>query len=377
LHSREVGGHNVHMKVVITGGHHTSAIPVIKEFRKTPEVQIFWFGHKYSIARDKNPTLEYREITALGVPFYDLKAGKLYRTTNIIRLLKIPFGFFQSLYLLKKVRPNVILSFGGYLAAPVVFAGWFLGIPSITHEQTVVTGYANKFVAKFTKKVLVTWEESKKYFPGKNVVTVGLPLRKEIFEQETNKLNLNPDLPTIYITAGKTGSHTLNKAVLEVLSELLSVSNVIHQCGDTSIFNDYQKLLKKSEAITAPGKYNLKSFVMEDEIGEIFAKTDLVVGRSGAHTIYELLALEKPAILIPLPAVSHNEQFENAALLYKAGLARILEQKDLSPKSLVTTVKLALENLDQMKLRDRKIKENMISDSAERIVNEVLSIVKK
>ena len=365
------------MKVVITGGHHTSAIPVIKELRKNPQVEIFWFGHKYSIEGDKNPTLEYREITALGVPFYSLKAGKLYKTANIARLLKVPFGFFQSFYLLLKIKPNIILSFGGYLAAPVVFAGWFMGIPSVTHEQTVVVGYSNKFISYFAKKILVTWNESKKYFPGKNVITVGLPLRKEIFEQKTNNLNLNPILPTVYITAGKTGSHTINEAVLEALPDLLTTVNVVHQSGDASVYNDYQRLLERSQTISAAGKYNLRKFVLEDEIGEVFSKAKLVVGRSGAHTVYELLATEKPAILIPIPWVSHNEQFENAAMLYRIGLARILEEKDLSPKSLIVTLKLALENLDQMKLRDKDFKKNIITNSAELIVNELLSIAGK
>lgn len=364
------------MKIVITGGHHTSAIPVIKELKKNPDIKIFWVGHKYSVEGDKNPTLEYRELTALKIPFYNLKAGKLYRTKNLLRLLKVPLGVFQAFFLLLRIRPSVILSFGGYIAAPVVFAGWLFGIPSVTHEQTVVVGYANKFIARFAKKVLITWEESRKYFPGKNVVLVGLPLRKEIFKMSSNNLNLNPNLPTIYVTAGKTGSHAINETVLEAMPELLQISNVIHQSGDISMFNDYDKLLEKSQAVDAPGKYNLRKFVLEGEVGEIFTKTNLVVGRSGAHTIYELLALEKPAVLIPIPWVSHNEQFANAAMLYKAGLARILEEKDLSPKSLIAAVKVALENLGFMKLRNTQIKNSIIPNSAGLIVNELLAVAR-
>jgi UDP-N-acetylglucosamine--N-acetylmuramyl-(pentapeptide) pyrophosphoryl-undecaprenol N-acetylglucosamine transferase len=145
---------------------------------------------------DTNTTFEYREITSLGIPFYELHAGKVYKTLNIKRLLKVPYGFFQAFYLLLKIRPNVIVSFGGYLAVPAVVAGWFLGIPSLTHEQTVVSGYANKAVAFFVKKILITWPSSEKYYPKNKVEIVGLPLRKEIFEKKSNNININADLPT-------------------------------------------------------------------------------------------------------------------------------------------------------------------------------------
>ncbi len=155
------------MKIVITGGHHSSALPVIKELQeKYPEVQIFWFGHKFSAQGDKNPTLEFHEITALGIPFYHIHAGKFYRTLNPKRLAKIPYGFFQCLSLLIKLKPDAIMSFGGYLAVPAVLAGRLLGIPAITHEQTVVAGWANRLISKVVQKVLISWQESAKFFPN-------------------------------------------------------------------------------------------------------------------------------------------------------------------------------------------------------------------
>ncbi|MBT6401523.1 UDP-N-acetylglucosamine--N-acetylmuramyl-(pentapeptide) pyrophosphoryl-undecaprenol N-acetylglucosamine transferase [candidate division WWE3 bacterium] len=360
------------MKIVMTGGHHTGALPVIAKISKDhPKDKIHWIGHKHSIRSDKNETLEYKEISGLDIPFYDLKAGKLYRTFDPIRLVKIPFGVIQAFFLLLKIKPDIIMSFGGYLAAPVVLAGSFLGIPSVTHEQTVVAGYANKLIGKFAKKILLTWSVSEKYFDVRKTKVVGLPLRKEIFEASTNNFKLNPELPTIYITAGKTGSHVINKVVLASMADLLGVCNIIHQCGDTSTFNDYEMLMEQYSQLFTPGVYNLRRFVMGDEIGEAFKKADLVIGRSGAHTIYELLALEKPAILIPISWVSHNEQFENASLLYKAGLARILEEKDLSAETLFESVERALGNLDSMKIVKQEIKESLVSNSADLIVDEL------
>jgi len=365
------------MKIVITGGHHTSALPVIEELRKRePNVEIYWFGHKYTLLGDKNPTLEYREITALNISFYDLKAGKVYKTFNIVRLLRIPFGIFQALFLLLKIKPDIILSFGGYLSAPTVLAGWFLGIPSLTHEQTVVAGYSNKLISYFVKKILISWKESTKYFPKNKVVHTGLPLRKEIFDTSSNSFDSKNNFPTIYITAGKTGSHVINESVKEVMSELLSFCNVIHQCGDNSVYNDFDDLKDIYEEIkfVSKGDYFLRKFILKSEIGSAFDKADLIVSRSGAHTTHEILALEKPSILIPISWVSHNEQYKNAEVLEKYGLAKIFDQKNLSSQTLVMEVRNSLNNLDKYKLKNMELKKLIIKDSSKLIVDEVYKI---
>lgn len=368
------------MRIVITGGHHTSALPVIEELRKVEsEVQIFWFGHKHTLLGDKNPTLEYKEITSLGIPFYDLKAGKVYKTFNIARLLRVPFGVFQALFLLTKIKPDVILSFGGYLAAPTVLAGWILNIPSLTHEQTVVVGYSNKFISKFVKKVLISWKESEKFFPPEKVVHVGLPLRKEVFEIGLNTFETENTLPLIYITAGKTGSHIINEVIKESLPELLSFCNIIHQCGDNSVYNDFDDLksIYKEIKAVSKGKYFLRKFVLGGEIGNVFDKADLVISRSGAHTTCEILGLEKPCILIPIPWVSHNEQYRNAELLEKYGLAKILNQKSLSVQTLVMEIKDSLNKLDKYKLNNLDLKKLVMKDSSKLIVGEVYKISKQ
>lgn len=360
-------------KLVITGGHHTSALPVIAELKKVfPHLLIYWFGHKYSLKGDKNPSLEYKEITKLGLPFYEIKAGKAFRTLDPIRLLKIPIGFVQSFWLLATLKPDAILSFGGYLAVPVVISGWVLRIPSITHEQTVVAGHANKLISKFVKKVLISWEKSKVYFPASKTVYAGLPLRPEIFEIKSSAFNLNPQLPTIYITAGKTGSHKINAVVQDSLGELLKTCNIIHQCGDFSPTNDYQTLTDAYSGLASglPGKYFVRKFVLANEIGEAFHKSNLVVARAGAHITAEVLALKKPTLFIPIPWVSHNEQWENAQMVENVGLATILLEHDLNKENFVYAVKNTLNNLDRYRLTDPTLSGGS-KDSAKIIVNEI------
>ena len=380
------------MKIVITGGHHTSALPVIKKIREQkPDAKIIWFGHKYSAKNDKNESLEFKDISRLGIPFYELHAGKLYKTFDPIRLAKIPYGFFQALFLLLKLRPKVILSFGGYLAAPVVLAGFFLRIPTVTHEQTVVVGWATRLISKFAKKVLISWDQTTEYLPNvpkRKIVKTGIPLRKEIFTQKSNNFELNPNLPTMYLTAGKQGSHVINSEINKALPSLLKMCNLIHQCGDNSFFNDHDKLqqtyvdFKKSytksdlEFKQDFGAYVLKKFVFADEIGEAFTKSDFILCRSGAHTTYEILFLQKPAIMIPIPWVSHNEQYKNAKVVQDAGLGIILDEKDLNSVKLIKSVKEIIENLENYKLNEIFDKSIFQVDSAQLIVDEVFKYIK-
>lgn len=366
------------MKIVMTGGHHSSALPVIAQINSTlPSSNIYWFGHRYSQKGNTKDTLEYLEITKLGIPFYNLKAGKFYKTYDPIRLAKIPVGFFQALIWLIRINPDVIISFGGYLAVPTVLAASLLRIPSYTHEQTVVVGWANKLISKFVKKVFVSWPDSTHYFDSHKVIVSGLPIRPEIFKSTSNSFELNPNLPTIYITAGKTGSHDINKVVESCLKELLTKYNILHQTGDNSVHQDFERLSffyqTMLESDNPQGKYILRKFVLQDEIGEAFNKAKLVVTRSGAHIAFELLALQKPALAIPISWVSHNEQYENALTLNKAGLGEILQEKELTPQTLTSKIDYMFSKLDSYTIQDENIKSLVKKDSAKIIVNEIIN----
>lgn len=360
------------MHIVFTGGHHTSALPVLKLLAEDTNIHVTWYGHKHSLKHDKNPTLEYIDITSLGIPFYELKAGKFYKTYDPIRLAKIPFGFFQALYLLLKHRPDLIMSFGGYLALPVVLAGFVLGIPSITHEQTVVSGFANKLIARFARRILITWPSSVKYFPKDKTVLTGIPIRSEIFEATSSNFDVNQTLPTLYITGGKTGSHKINTVIGELMGDLLDKVNIIHQCGDYSQTGDFEKLSEKYSTIKDMhnGKYFIRKFVLQNEIGEAFSKADIVVARAGAHIVYDLAALNKPCILIPIPWVSHNEQYKNALVLKEAGIAEILTEDNLTRENLQASIEDMLSKLPNY--RSAQAQTLVKSNADKAIVDEIL-----
>lgn len=367
-------------KIVITGGHHSSAIPIIEElYERNPNLKVYWFGHRYTIAGSKSDSLEYQEVRPLVEKFFVLHAGKFYKTFNPLRLLKIPVGFIQAFLLLVRLKPDLVLSFGGYLAPPVVFGAWLLKIPIVTHEQTVVIGYANKFVSKFADLILYTWRSSEKYLPSEKSKLTGIPLRENIFEVKSNEFQVNSDLPTIYITAGKTGSHLLNTLVLENMHSLLQKANIIHQCGDSTQFDDYTRLLKMYKKVheEVPGNYFCEKFIFKENIGEAFAKADMVVSRSGAHITYELMALKKPCLLIPISWVSHNEQFENASYLKSIGLGDILEETNITPKKFLTEVFKVLDNLDKFQPRGIEIDIDSIKNNSLNIVDHLEAVYAK
>ncbi len=367
------------VRIVFIGGHHTPALAVIDSLISNfqfPISNFCWIGHKFSMWGDKNVSAEYQEVTGRGIPFYDLKAGKLYRTFHPLKLIRLPFGFLQAFCYLLKIRPHLIVSFGGYLAPPVVIAGWFLGIPSVTHEQTVEGGWANRLVSKFAKKIFVSWEESLKYFPRDKIAVTGNPLRPAIFEVK-KQLAINNQLSTIYITGGKQGSHVINEAVKGALPQLLEKYNVIHQCGRSTVFDDYEALSAQRSALSAELRscYLLQDFFGEEEIGAVFAAADLVVSRAGANIVYELAALGKPAILIPIPWVSHDEQRKNAQLLVDTGSAIILEEKDLSAKSILLHSDILLSNLEKYREGGKKAQKLVRLDAADNIADEVVKLL--
>lgn len=360
------------MKLVITGGHHSSALPVIALIKKEhPDWELYWFGHRHSLKNDKNDSLEYREISSLNIPFFDLHTGKVYKVYNPFKILKVFGGLIQAYNILRVLKPDLILSFGGYLAVPVVLSGNLLGIKSITHEQTLVAGYANKVIAKFTDKILLSWDSSKIYFPPEKVVVTGLPLRESIFNIKSNSYTADNNLPYVLVMGGKSGSHMLNIVIREALPELLKKYNVIHQCGDYSVYNDYDKLVKSYSDIrsTVPGKYFVQKFILEEEIGEAYNKANIIVSRSGAHTIAEILALKKRALLIPIPWVSHNEQYINADYVKSLGLADILLEKELNVEKLMDKIDLVLKK-DSNQVSD--LYGELSRGAAEKILNEII-----
>lgn len=321
--------------IAFTGGHHNSALEVAKLLQKEG-FRVVWLGHKFTAKGEKSLSAEFQEVSRAGIKFLELKTGKFYRKKDPLEWLKIIFGFFQALIYLLSYRPTLIYSSGGYLAVPVVITGWFLRIPAITHEQTVVAGWANKAITPFVKKVLLTHSTSISNYPKDKTLVVGLPIRKEILNKKYSK-KFNPEL--IYITCGKQGSHIINQALFPLIPKLTQRFTVVHQTGSSSLTKDIDRARRVKEKLgDRKDRYLFAPYFFAEDAATYIRSASVIVSRSGAHTVYELMILRKKAVLIPISWVSHNEQLLNANLAKEQIGSSILEEKNLSSEALYQAI---------------------------------------
>ncbi|GAB4219307.1 MAG: undecaprenyldiphospho-muramoylpentapeptide beta-N-acetylglucosaminyltransferase [Candidatus Microgenomates bacterium] len=366
------------MKILITGGHLTPALAVIDQLKKTyPDIKIIFVGRKYSLDFEKTLSLEYKEITRRKIIFKTLSAGRFTRIFNIrsiINFLKIPYGFLEAFFIINQHRPDKVLSFGGYLALPIVFWAYFFKIPVFTHEQTINPGLANKIIGFFSKKIFVSFKEAEKYFRNKNIILTGNPIRESIFKTIKTPFKIKKNLPIIYVTGGSLGSHSINQHIKKLLPVILKKYIIIHQTGDTKQYHDYEDLLDIKNKLPENLKknYYLAKHFFEDEIGYIYSLADLVVCRSGANTFFELIYLKKPAVLIPLPWSAGKEQQHHAEIFVKAGCGELFHQIETSEK-LARIIDTMFKNLDFYKNNFKNLNSLYKKDATSSIIKEIFT----
>ncbi len=365
-------------KIFITGGHLTPAVAMI-DLLLQKKWQIWYIGRLYPQEEDQSISVEYQTLKKYKnkVELLLITTGKLQRylsLKSLISLLKIPIGFGQSFYWLIKYRPDIILSFGGYVALPVALNAWFLRIPVVTHEQTRSPGLANRLIAKLASKICLTWSETKNFFPNHKTVITGLPLRQKIWV-EKDKLPVKLDKPLIYISGGSLGSHFLNKLFLPIIPKLLNYFSIIHQCGRTKKYNDYFKLLKIKNNLPPHLRDNYLPipYVEVDYLGWLYQHTVFAVSRAGANTVYELTTLSIPAIFVPIPWSAGNEQFLNAEFLAKNKAALIIDQTKINSELLYQKIFDFAQNVDYYRNQVKKLQPLIIKDG----VNRLFTILKE
>lgn len=369
------------MKLLIVaggGGHFAPALAVIEKLPK--DWKLLVVGRKYVFEGDQSLSLEYQTAKKLGIPFRALTTGRLQRKFTrytINSLLKIPIGLSQATSVLTRFKPDVVLSFGGYVSVPITLAASILRIPLVLHEQTLEAGISNKLVAKFAKKVCISWEDSRRFFPKDKIILTGNPLRKE-FEMgdlRTDKFknaesSASKEEPTIYITGGSSGSHAINSLIEGSVEKLLSKYNIIHQVGEAAQYKDFERLsaLRDNLPMELKSGYRLYKFIEPSRVADFLNKADLVIARSGMNTVTELIYFGKPSILIPLPYGQHQEQLKNAVFMKKLGLAEIALQSELTSEKLTLLIERMFANMDMYKGNAQSGKKLIDINAADRII---------
>jgi UDP-N-acetylglucosamine--N-acetylmuramyl-(pentapeptide) pyrophosphoryl-undecaprenol N-acetylglucosamine transferase len=322
-----------------SGGHTSAAVGIIGalETMGVAREQVVWVGSHAGIERGV--------AERAGIKFESVSTGKLRRywsRENVLDAGRFLLGVGQAFYIVGRIRPDIIVSTGGFASVPVVVAGWVRRIPIVSHEQTIVPGLANRIAVRFARAMMVTFADSAKYFPAAKVRLVGNPLRTELKdplpdrELAKRRLGLHPGVPLLYITGGASGSEVLNATVFESLVQLLPNWQIIHQCGDLPQRHSFEFL--ESEAAKLPAsirsRYRVYRYVGV-EIRDVLASCEAVVARSGAAFVNEVIRLRLPAILVPYAHSASGEQEKLARMLAERGGALMELESRFTPDRLL------------------------------------------
>ncbi|NOQ68000.1 UDP-N-acetylglucosamine--N-acetylmuramyl-(pentapeptide) pyrophosphoryl-undecaprenol N-acetylglucosamine transferase, partial [Patescibacteria group bacterium] len=292
-------------------------------------------------------------------------------------IFKIPVGIIQSLYYVQKFKPDAVFSKGGFASVPPVIAAWILRVPIVTHESDIVPGLANKIISRFASKILISFSATEKYFDKNKVVLTSNPIRSDItkgnIENALKFFRLSSDLPTILIFGGSQGAQKINEIVLESLPKILEKYQVIHQCGDKNykeIKNKISKLnLKHLE------RYRVYPFI-KNEMKDAYALADIVIARAGANSLFEIIALNKPSIIIPLSTSANDHQMENAKFFAEKGMITLIKEENLTVDVLMKELSKILQEDDFRDNMTRKMDEynSGKKNAAKLIAEEIISI---
>ena len=356
---------------MLTGGHLTPACAVIDEIQaKHPEWNIVFVGRMHALEGDTALSQEYRIISQKGIPFYPLTMGRLTRVfsfSSVLSILKIPVGFVQSFFLIRKIHPAVVLTFGGYLAVPIAWWAHMFGIPVVTHEQTMSPGLANRFIARFADKVLTAFPVLVS-IPGNKYAYVGLPVRKEILDPpKTCSFPVVRGKPILLITGGGAGAQSMNERIFPAIKTLIKTYMVIHQTGTASL--PHAQSILDSLPTEDRDSYSIHPYIDASDWGWILSHANLCIGRSGANTVYEIVLRGVPSVFIPLPWSAGQEQQKNAQYLVDNGTAVLLPQEELTSETLLSNIAHLEENRKQYSDQLLLLQQSFPVDSAQRVVS--------
>ena len=366
------------MTIVITGGGtggHTSPGLAVATLLRERGISHAWIG--------SHDGVEARRAAEEGIPYHAIATGKLRRYwawRNVTDLaVNVPAGVLGAWALLRRLRPRAVLATGGFVALPVVLAAALARVAVVVHEQTAVPGLANRIAARRARRIAVTFAESARHFPAGRVVVTGNPLRQDLRAgsraDAVARFGLDPALPLVYVTGGALGAHALNRAVGEIAPALLEQGHVVHQCGDNAATGDRAWLQARREALpaTLARRYTVQPWV-GPELAGIYATAALVVARSGAGTVNECCQLGLPALYIPMPGASGDEQTANARLVGRAGGCSILPQATLTPEVLLERIRGLLAEPARLKDMGERARSLAIPDAADRLVDLLLHV---
>jgi UDP-N-acetylglucosamine--N-acetylmuramyl-(pentapeptide) pyrophosphoryl-undecaprenol N-acetylglucosamine transferase len=349
-------------KIIMTGG--GSAGHVTPNLALVPKLKELGYQIQYIGTKDG---IEKKIIEKEKIKYYAISSGKLRRYFDIKNFtdpFKVLKGILQAILIMKQEKPNIVFSKGGFVAVPVVIAAYLNKIPVIAHESDMTPGLANKISIPYCTKVCVTFPESVNKIKDNKAVLTGTPIREELLKGSKilgRKIcGFENDKPVLLIIGGSLGSKFINDTIRNNIDNLLEKYNVIHICGKGNL----------DKNLTAKKGYKQFEYINE-ELPHIMNAADTVLSRAGANAIFELLALKKPNILVPLSKKSsRGDQILNAASFEKSGYSIVIQEEQLSESILI-------ENLKELYSKKNKYINNMENSTVKNGTEAIISTIEK
>ncbi len=348
-----------------TGGHVYPLVAIAREIRriytKTTQgvpLEFYYLGPKDDLG-----------LILLAQEDFIIKtiiSGKIRRYLSIQNfidiLFKIPFGLIQSFFIILMMKPDLVFSKGGSGSIAVTYAARLLGIPVFIHESDVVPGLSNQATAKWAKKIFISFPMTEYFDPEKTILT-GNPIRKEVLDGDKQTaaeiFNLTLSKPILLIMGGSQGAETINDFVLRILNDLLKNYELIHITGNQNV----KEITAEAQVVedkSLDRYYHPIGFLDEQKIKHAYKAADLIISRSGSGSIFEIAAVGKPSILIPLPSAAADHQSKNAYAYAATEASMVIEQENLTPNFFIENLQLLflhpekLEGMEQAALNFAK-----------------------
>lgn len=350
-----------------TGGHVFPIITIAREIRRIypkNNLEFYYFGPKdeFGLIIFSQEGFKIKTIISGKVRRYfsgskfdisQIDLTTLYQNTIDI-LFKIPFGFLQSMFLILIIRPQLVFSKGGSGSISVTQSARFLRIPVFLHESDIVPGLSNRATSKWAKKIFVSFPKTEYFDPAKTIL-VGNPIRRELLDGDNKTaldlFDLTFQKPIILFLGGSKGAEAINDFVLNILNDFLKDFELIHICGR----NNLEEVGAESQVVINKDLvkyYHPVGFLYEEKMKHAYKVADFVISRSGSGSIFEIAALGKPSILVPLPSAAANHQAKNAYAYSQTGAALVVEQDNLTHNfflDIIHNIFLHPDKLEKMK----------------------------
>jgi len=367
-----------------TGGHIFPILAIIREIKKiTPsniKINFYFIGPESKISNKlfKKEDIKIKKITTGKKRRYSSFSSFIQNFVDLF--FRIPIGIIQSFFYIFFLSPDLMISKGGYGAFPSLAVAKILQVPTFLHESDIVSGAVNKMFSKYALEIFVSFPKTKN-LPPEKMILVGNPTRKLLTKPPSEseikeKINLVKKKPVIFIMGGSQGSERINDLTLSVIPELLPRFQIIHQCG---VKNSKEIILQTDFLIPKELKkdYHLFPFLTEDQLRSAYHISDLIISRAGSGSIFEIAAVAKPSILIPLPESAQNHQIKNAYSYCDFGAGLVIEEKNITPHLFAEKLTNLVNNKQTMERMKRKAQDFSRPRSAEIISEYILEFLKQ